>query len=517
MMSVSLRTAVVGVFVVTVAVQGQGPGAGGAGMPTRTERKVVAQFDKDGNGRLNDAERQAAREWLAAQPVTGLMALARRAPGGGMPGRGYAPGVAGPRVMPADVKSGGAASLYDTKTVRTLFLQFPGTEWEREMEAFYSTDVDVPATVTVDGRIYRDVGVHYRGASSFMFVPAGSKRSLNLAFDFADGEQRLLGYRTVNLLNVNGDPTFVRALLYNDIGRQYLPMPKAAYARVVINGEYWGVYISAQQFNADFTKEAFDSRAGARWKTPGSPWGRAGMNYLGENPDAYRTLYEIKTKDSAESWTALIRLFRTLNETPADKLESALAPMLDVDGVLKFLALEMALVNTDGYWTRASDYSLYLDARGRFHVVPHDVNEAMMEESIGAGRPSPAGAAAGAAAGASPLPAPPPGMFNARVDLDPLYGLSDASKPLRSRLLAVPGLRAKYLRYVREIAERSLDWERLEPAARRYQALIAADVKADTRKLYSFERFQSDLAEGEHSIKSFVERRRAFLLKAIPK
>ena len=35
------------------------------------------------------------------------------------------------------------------------------------------------------------------------------------------------------------------------------------------------------------------------------------------------------------------------------------------------------MVNSDGYWTRASDYNLYQDVTGRFHVIPHDVNEAL--------------------------------------------------------------------------------------------------------------------------------------------
>src|SRR5262249_6340307 len=48
---------------------------------------------------------------------------------------------------------------------------------------------------------------------------------------------------------------------------------------------------------------------------------------------------------------------------------------LDVDGALKFLALENVLINNDGYWIRTSDYSLYQDAGGRFHVIPHDSNE----------------------------------------------------------------------------------------------------------------------------------------------
>jgi hypothetical protein len=53
----------------------------------------------------------------------------------------------------------------------------------------------------------------------------------------------------------------------------------------------------------------------------------------------------------------------------------------------------------------------------------------------------------------------------------------------------------------------------LGPKVERYQKLIANDVKADTRKLYSFEAFQNDVATSEHSLKAFVEKRRAFLLK----
>ena len=87
-------------------------------------------------------------------------------------------------------------------------------------------------------------------------------------------------------------------------------------------------------------------------------------------------------------------------------------------------------------------------------------------------------------------------------------GLNDSSKPLRSRLLAVPALRARYLTYVRDIATKWLDWNRLGPLAVKYQALISEDVKADTRKLETFEAFGAGL----QALKTFVERRRAYLL-----
>ena len=440
------------------------------------EMQVVARFDADKNGRLDAAERDAARKWLG-----GGTTFSRRRGGGTGAGGG-----AGQQLTPGQVPSFGQAGLYDTATLRTIFLTFDNPDWASELASFYSTDVDVPATVTVDGQVYKEVGVHFRGASSYRMVGEEAKKSLNLAFNFANEAQRLLGYRTLNLLNGNGDPSFVRTRLYSEIARHYIPTPKTNFVRVVVNGESWGVYINAQQFNADFTREFYGSTRGARWKVPGTPRGRGGMEFLGTDVASYKRLYEIKTSDNQKSWDALISMFRVLNETPLDKLEAALAPVLDVDGVLKFLALEVVLVNSDGYWTRASDYSIYLDEKGKFHVIPHDVNEAMSEGG---------GFGFGGGGGG--------------VTLDPLVAVNDSSKPLRSRLLQVPALRERYLGYVRDIATNWLDWSKLEPMVRQNRQLIAEDMKRDTHKLYSISGFDS----GAASIKSFADQRRAFLLK----
>jgi spore coat protein CotH len=367
-----------------------------------------------------------------------------------------------------------STAFYDPAALRTLFLEFESADWEVELEAFNDTDVEVPATLVVDGETFREVGVHFRGASSYAMVPRGSKRSLNLSLDFVHEEQRVLGYKSLNLLNAMNDPTFVRTVLYSQIAREYIMAPKVNLVRVVINGEDWGVYVNAQQYNKDMVRDFLDGNDGARWTVPGSPNGRGGLAYLGDDPAPYRAIYEIKTKDSPESWARFIELTRVLNQTPADRLEAALEPLLDVDGALKFLALEVALVNSDGYWTRASDYNLYLDEQGRFHVFPHDMNEAM----------------------------------SGNAQLDPLVNASDASKPLRSRLLAVPALRERYLGYVEEIATQWLDWNHVGPLVQQYQALIADEVDADTRKLYGDEAFRT----GVDTLKGWMDSRRAFLL-----
>lgn len=485
-------------------------GPGGPGGPAQ-EVELLKKFDKNSDKMLDATERKAAREFLAQEKSEGR---GRRGPGfggGGRRGGGgdQTPPEPGPKLSPSDVKSYPDAPFYDPNVVRTLFLQFENADWEKELAEFYHTDVEVPATLTVDGKTYKNVGVHFRGASSFFTVGEGRKRSLNLSMDFVNEDQRLHGYRTLNLLNSHVDPTFLRSVLYYQAARDYIPAPKANYVRVVINGESWGIYINAQQVNKDFTKEAFGSTKGARWKVPGSPRGDGGLTYLGEDVAEYKKRYEIKSKDDPKSWAELIKLCRVLNETPADKLEEALKPLLDVDGALKFLAIENVFINSDGYWIRASDFNLYQAENGKFHIIPHDSNETFR---------APQG------------PGARGGQGEAGVKLDPFAGATDTKKPLLNKLLAVPSLRARYLGYVKQITDEWLDWKKIGPLAERYQSLIEADVKTDTRKLDSLEAFKNGVAaapakveenpepgqrgpfRGPMSLKSFVEQRREFLL-----
>jgi hypothetical protein len=141
-------------------------GPGGFGGPMGQERKLVKQFDKDGDHRLNAEERTKAREFLKENPG------GRRGPRGF--GRGNEPAPeAGPKVEVSDAATYPKASLYEPTVLRTLFFEFESKDWEAELADFYNSDVEVPATLTVDGVRYPNVGVHFRGASSFFMVGAG--------------------------------------------------------------------------------------------------------------------------------------------------------------------------------------------------------------------------------------------------------------------------------------------------------------------------------------------------------
>lgn len=472
----------------------------------RQQEDLVGRFDADRDGRLDDGERKAARDYVQSRgPGRGTSYRTSRTPAGRSDRAGDLRASA---AAPSPVGSG----LYDEAILRTLYLRFPSEDWYDELADFYDTGIDVPAALVVDGHVFDGVGVRFRGNSSYRMTGDSLKKSFNLSVDHVDPDQRLYGYRTLNLLNANTDPSMVREVLFSHIAREYVPAPKANFVKLVVNGENWGIYVNVQQFNRDFAKDWFDTRDGVRFKVPAGGRSSGGsLAYLGGSPEDYRSSFDLQSAETPEAWNALVRLCETLNQGSGEAWEAALASILDVDGALWALALENVFIDGDGYLSRGSDYLLYQDPGGRFHVIPYDNNETF--RFAGGGGPN---------------------SWPSRDNmLSPMVFEGSPSRPLVSRLLAVPALRARYLSHYRTIVEEWLDWDRIGPLVARYQKLIDAEVEADDKKLYSYEAFLSSSGgqptQGEASdwrggfgggtsgpsLRSFVTQRRDYL-SALP-
>lgn len=441
-------------------------------------------------------------------------------PGGGpFGGRNRQPATPGKQLTPADVQSYPDRDLYDPDVVRTIFLQFENEDWEVELEEFRMTDVDVPAQMIVDGKTYKDVGVRFRGNTSYQMVPRGSKRSFNITVDYGQKKQRLYGRKTLNLLNANSDPSLLREVLFNRIAREYLPALNANLVRVVINGENWGIYTNEEQFNKDFLRQWFGDANGPRWKVPPNFSGASGLSYLGEDVAQYKRNYLIKSKDNDADWKKVIDVCRVLKETPTDQREATFDKYMNVDEMLWFLAVDNVLVDGDGYFSRASDYTIYLDSRyNRLYTFAHDNNETLREpEGPGMGGPGGPGGPGGFGG-----PGGPGGRGGEGDQQDPLSQVGSENRALITSLLTVPHWKARYLAHVRTIAEVSLDGNAFGAMFERYRALIDQDVKEDTKKLVSYDEFaKSDVASsgggggpfgGAPALKPFIMARREYLL-----
>src|SRR5262249_19650626 len=113
----------------------------------------------------------------------------------------------------------------------------------------------------------------------------------------------------------------------------------------------------------------------------------------------------------------------------------------------------------------------------------------------------------------------PGGGMGGGVELDPFVNATNPRMPLRSKVLVVPGLRAKYVENIHTIAEKSLDWKTFGPMVARYRKLIDNEVKIDTRKLESYEGFLAVTAENpantrsrDMPLRTFADQRRKYLI-----
>lgn len=211
--------------------------------------------------------------------------------------------------------------------------------------------------------------------------------------------------------------------------------------------------------------------------TGGWMTGDGALSWSGEDIASYEFFYELKSANTPDPWGNLIALCDILNNTPIEQLADAVDDVMAVDRWLWFLALESIFTDEDSYLTKGADYQLYYDPKtGKFHPLQHDGNE----------------------------------TFNTIfIYRNPFEGENYPNRPVIKRLLSIPQFRARYLAHIRAIIEESLDWNALEPQIEAYRALIADEVMADTKKLYSNDQFESSFTE----IEDFINRRHNYLLK----
>ena len=365
--------------------------------------------------------------------------------------------------------------LYDTGTMRTFELTFSQTNWWQELSNNYSSKTETEADLTVDGVAYPRIGVRFRGNSSYAATGSSQKKSFNLKTDAFVPGQSLMGYDSLNLSNGFNDPTLVREVVSYEILRRYMPAPQANYVKLVINGESWGVYVNVQQMDKDFVREWFEDDEGSRYRCdPPTTAGRgnSAMQWLGSGVTPYQEAYDARTPTSPTLWTDLITACDVLNNRTLQQLPTDLPKVLNVDRALWYLGLNIVMVNLDSYVGRGNDYYLYFDAEhGSLSTLPWDMNE-----SFG-----------GYSASLS---------ITERENLTPFWNETQATRrPLLNRTMQVASWRERYIAHIHTILNQSFDWAKIGARVAQLQSFIDAEVQADTKKLYSYALFQSNVTQ----------------------
>ena len=390
------------------------------------------------------------------------------------------------------------AGLYDDTLVRTFRITFPSANWATQLATSRTTGINTAGDLVLDnGVTATNVGFRYKGNTSYTM--GGTKKSINIELGATNGTEELMGHGTVNINNAAGDSTILRETLYFNVMRQYVACPEASFAKIHINGTYWGLYSLVEQENNTLIRKFFPSADGDRWRTPnapaatggtgGGPGGGGGggggggfsgagsaLTYLGNtNLSTYQSNYDLKSNGTSNAWANLIHAITVLGTTPTAELRDKVEDVLAVDPWLWYVGLEIVFADDDSYWNKGADYGFYFEAEsGRIHPVQHDGNEAFITSD---------------------------------ATLSPVIGSTGTNRPVISKLLAVPELRQRYLAHVRTILEERFNPTYMTAMVNRYHALTAQAVAEDTKKSFTLAAYTNALT----ALKSFVTNRYVFL------
>ncbi len=322
----------------------------------------------------------------------------------------------------------------------------------------------------------------------------GDKKPFNLSMDSFKPEQRLYGFKTLNLNNGYVDPTFTRETLTYALFHDYIPTPRFTYIRVHLNNNYWGLYIMVEQINKDFLRAWFDDEDGCRYK--GDPPSGAKLNsatlvYRGTSPSSYYNYYEIKTPTHPNAWIDLVTCIDKLNNTTVN-FKDVIQKYVNVDRALWYLAVCNVIHNMDSYCGGGHNYYMYFNpADGRMNMLPWDAN--MSFASFGGG--------------SSPH------------RLSPWDRSTSTSRPLIRKLFEVSEFREIYLAHIRTILDEWYTWDtKLGVLNKQFQDLIRAAAQADPNRLYSYTDFDRNVTQDvwlgsrtSRGLKPLTDNRRSYL------
>lgn len=379
--------------------------------------------------------------------------------------------------------------FYDKNSIKNVYLNFPQSNYWSLLTGNYFSETNLEASMVYDGVTYPQVGVRFRGNTSYMMTGNAQKKSFAVEMDFLDEDQNVLGYKNLKFNNAHEDPTFMREVLYYRMAARHTPVARSNYIHLFLNNQDWGIYPNIQSVDKTFLEEWFLSNDGARFRAtvdetgPGQPnWGdgTAGMNYLGDNPSSYQQYYSLKSNDVVEDpWQALIDACYQLSVASAADME-ALKAKIDVDKVLWHLACENIFTDDDSYIMKGKmDYMVYYEPEtGRTTSLEYDGNTTFVSNAATSNNWS------------------------------PFKNATNAKYPLLYKLLGIPELRQRYLAHYRTILNETFTTANATALVNELHNQISTLVAADPKKLYSTAQYNS----GYPGLITFVTNRRNFLL-----
>lgn len=310
-------------------------------------------------------------------------------------------------------------ALFDTSSILSVNIQMDEADWNDMLENA-TAETYYQCNVEVNGTMFYQVGIRPKGNTSLSAIAnddTTDRYSFKLEFDhYVDG-QTCFGLDKLILNNNYADATNLKEALIYDM-YQYLGADASLYnyAKISLNGEYWGVYLALEGVEDSFQLRNYGTESGELYKpesmdmgdggppdapnqtdTPnqtdaaenaepgqrpegdaeppggmGRNSGGADLNYTDDDLDSYETIWDGEvTKTNQADHERVVKALKNIAE--GNDLET----YMDIDNLLRYMAVHVFSVNEDSLsGMMAHNYYLY-ESDGKLNLIPWDYNLAL--------------------------------------------------------------------------------------------------------------------------------------------
>jgi spore coat protein CotH len=265
---------------------------------------------------------------------------------------------------------------FNENVVTTYELTMAASDWDA-MVADPESNVWRRATLVWEGETWADVAVHPSGQHSR--IPGNPKPSLHLSFEEFVPSRHFHKLPSLKLDSQVDDPALMRERLVYSLNRGFgMVAPREVHARVVVNGQYKGLYCAEERINKKFVKDHYGDAVNQLYKFTGV---YTELFDLGDDPAKYvPDMFEPHLETVPVDSSTIRDLVVALNRSPYD----AIAAMFDVEVFLREIAVETVTGEEDAILAGPDDqgnvwtnnfYVYRVPGTGKFTVIPWDRNE----------------------------------------------------------------------------------------------------------------------------------------------
>lgn len=250
--------------------------------------------------------------------------------------------------------------------------------------------VYVPCEFHFNDKQWYNVGVRYKGNSSLYSPIQSGIGKLPLRFkldEFEDdypeiNNQRFYGFKELSMSSSYKDESFMRESTATDLFRDFgVPAARTAFYEIYVDfGEgsvYFGLYTMVEIIFDSFLNDWFGSESGNCYKPDGDGAKFGSSDFNIDDFEKKTNKESTDRSDIKAMYTALQASTRT---SDVDLWKSDLEALFDVDGFMKYLAVNNTIRNWDTYGNMTHNYYLYHDpADDLLKWIVWDNNEAFTD------------------------------------------------------------------------------------------------------------------------------------------